>query len=87
MPDRGEFALKSWHPHTFNPDFLARLANGVDILLEYKGADRATDDQTRWKEELGAVWELLDAEKRYFRIVTKANLETVIAELKARGRA
>ena len=31
--------------------------------------------------------EALQALKRFFRIVTKANLETVIAELKARGRA
>jgi type III restriction enzyme len=85
--NRGQFALKGWHPHTFNPDFLAKLTNGVDVLLEYKGADRATDDQTRWKDELGSVWESLDSKKRFFRIVTRANLDTVVAELKAEVRA
>lgn len=85
--DRGQFALHGWHPHNFNPDFLIRLANGVDALLEYKGEKLATADDTHWKDDLGLAWEQLDPKRRYFRIVTKANLSTITAELRQRGRS
>ena len=40
----------------FYPDFVVKLKNGRVLVIEYKGADRATNDDTREKERLGDLW-------------------------------
>ncbi len=80
--DKGGFALKGWHPHSFNPDFLAHLANGVDVLLEYKGEDRATDESSKWKAELGHIWQSLENNARYFKMVTRVSMDATLEELR-----
>ena len=40
----------------FYPDFVARLANGRLMVIEYKGEDRATNDDTRDKDRVGRLW-------------------------------
>jgi len=41
----------------FYPDFIAKLKNGKSLAVEYKGLDRATNDDTKEKERLGQLWE------------------------------
>ncbi len=41
----------------FYPDFVAKLKNGKSLAVEYKGLDRATNDDTKEKERLGQLWE------------------------------
>lgn len=41
----------------FYPDFVIQLKNGKILVVEYKGADRATNDDTKEKERLGKLWE------------------------------
>lgn len=40
----------------FFPDFVAKLKDGRVLVIEYKSADRATNDDTREKERLGDLW-------------------------------
>ncbi|MBV0892774.1 hypothetical protein KTN05_13055 [Paracoccus sp. Z118] len=40
----------------FYPDFVAKLTDGRLFVLEYKGADRATNEDTRNKTQIGACW-------------------------------
>jgi len=40
----------------FYPDFVARLADGRLFVVEYKGADRYSNDDSREKRDIGAVW-------------------------------
>jgi type III restriction enzyme len=40
----------------FYPDFVIQLKNGKIIVLEYKGTDRSTNDDTKEKERLGKLW-------------------------------
>jgi type III restriction enzyme len=40
----------------FYPDFVVRLKSGKTLVVEYKGADRATTDDTKEKERLGKLW-------------------------------
>jgi type III restriction enzyme len=39
--------------HSYEPDFLVRLANGLTLLLEIKGFE---DEQTRAKHEAAKRW-------------------------------
>jgi type III restriction enzyme len=40
----------------FYPDFVARLADGRLMVIEYKGEDRATNDDTKDKDRVGRLW-------------------------------
>lgn len=40
----------------FYPDFVAKLTDGRLFVVEYKGADRATNEDTRNKTQIGACW-------------------------------
>lgn len=40
----------------FYPDFVALLNDGRILVVEYKGEDRATDDDSKEKRKLGKLW-------------------------------
>ena len=40
----------------FYPDFVAELADGRYLVVEYKGADRWSDDDSKEKRALGVLW-------------------------------
>ncbi len=40
----------------FYPDFVAELTDGRILVVEYKGADRYSNDDSREKRDIGAVW-------------------------------
>ena len=39
------------------PDFVARLADGRLLVVEYKGGDRFTSDEEKEKRLVGELWE------------------------------
>ena len=41
----------------FYPDFVCLLNDGRYLVIEYKGADRWSDDDSKEKRELGELWE------------------------------
>ena len=41
----------------FYPDFVVRLKDGHILVVEYKGADRWSDDDSKEKRLIGEVWE------------------------------
>lgn len=41
----------------FYPDFVCKLKNGKYLVVEYKGADRWSDDDSKEKRALGGLWE------------------------------
>ncbi len=40
----------------FYPDFVAKLTDGRILVVEYKGADRWSNDDSREKRRLGELW-------------------------------
>lgn len=40
----------------FYPDFVAQLQDGRVLVIEYKGADRMTTDDTKEKRNIGQLW-------------------------------
>ena len=40
----------------FYPDFVCKLRNGKILVVEYKGADRSSNDDSKEKERLGLLW-------------------------------
>lgn len=58
----------------FYPDFVARLKDGRLFVVEYKGADRYTNDDSREKRDIGAVWAAASGGRCVFLMVTHASV-------------
>lgn len=80
-PDKNGFSLQGYWKAKFNPDLIAFMQSGKVAVLEYKGEDRVTNEDSRYKERLGKDWANLDPERRYFKMVTKDNMQTTLREL------
>lgn len=53
----------------FYPDFVVRLKSGKTLVVEYKGLDRATSDDTREKERLGKLWAARSEGQCFFEMI------------------
>lgn len=50
----------------FYPDFVCKLKDGRLLVVEYKGADRWSNDDSKEKRRLGELWELKSCGKCLF---------------------
>ncbi len=50
----------------FYPDFVCKLKDGRLLVVEYKGADRWSNDDSKEKRRLGELWELKSSGKCLF---------------------
>lgn len=60
----------------FYPDFLALLTDGRVAVIEYKGADRMTTDDTKEKSNIGELWAEKSGGKGVFLMAGKTDIET-----------
>jgi type III restriction enzyme len=56
----------------FYPDFVAELADGRLFALEYKGGDRYSNDDSKEKRDIGAVWAAASEGRCVFVMATDA---------------
>jgi type III restriction enzyme len=54
----------------FYPDFVLQLVDGRIAVIEYKGADRWSNDDSKEKKDIGAVWASISDGKCRFAMVT-----------------
>jgi superfamily II DNA or RNA helicase len=80
-PDKGGFSLQGFWRAKFNPDFVAFTKSGKIAVLEYKGEDRVSNEDSRYKERLGGDWAALDPKNRYFKMATRANMQDTLEEI------
>lgn len=59
----------------FYPDFVALLKDGRVLCVEYKGADRISNDDTKEKRMVGELWAERSNGKCLFRLVGKKDAE------------
>ncbi len=69
----------------FYPDFVCKLKTGKFLVVEYKGLDRATNDDTREKERLGQLWEARSGGECLFLMVKGAGELSKIADAVVKG--
>lgn len=76
--EKEDFYLQGWLPSKFYPDFVAKTKSGHYVLIEYKGEDRLSNDDTAWKKQLGKLWQQLTGNKHHFYLVGKKDVASVI---------
>ncbi|MCL4354844.1 MAG: DEAD/DEAH box helicase family protein [Patescibacteria group bacterium] len=76
------FYIQGWKKGKFYPDFVAVTETGKIIALEWKGEDRVSNEDTKYKEEIAKVWQELGNGKLYFFLVHNENIEEVLTQVK-----
>jgi hypothetical protein len=76
------FYIQGWHRGKFYPDFVAVTKKGNIIVLEWKGEDRISNEDTAYKVEIGKIWEKLGRGKTNFFLVHNRNVEEVLKKIK-----
>ena len=75
------FYFQGWQKNKFYPDFVAVTKKGNIVALEWKGKDRVSNEDTRYKVTLAEEWTKLD-KKLHFFLVHVDNIEEVLNEIK-----
>lgn len=76
------FYIQGWKRNKFYPDFVAVTKKSAIVALEWKGADRVSNEDTEYKVEIGKIWEKLGKGKLYFFLVHTGNVDEVLSEIK-----
>ncbi len=76
------FYIQGWKRGKFYPDFVAVTKKGQIIALEWKGADRVSNEDTAYKIEIGEIWSKLGGGKLHFFLVHNGNVEETLNLLK-----
>lgn len=61
----------------FYPDFVCKLKDGRILVVEYKGGDRWSDDDSKEKRQLGSIWAKKSEGKALFVMPKGDNLEEI----------
>ncbi len=77
-----DFYLQGWQKNKFYPDFVALTKKDNIIVLEWKGEDRISNEDTAYKVALAEAWQNLGKGKLHFFLVHNGNIEQVLNELK-----
>ncbi len=76
------FYILGWKKNKFYPDFVAQTTKGNIVVLEWKGEDRVSNEDTEYKVEIGNKWAELGKGKLHFFLVHNKNIEEVLNNLK-----
>lgn len=76
------FYLQGWQKNKFYPDFIAVTNKGTILTLEWKGEDRISNEDTKYKEIIASIWEQLGNEKLHFFLVHNGNVEEILNKIK-----
>lgn len=80
--EKKDFYLQGWQRNKFYPDFIALTKKGNILLLEWKGEDRISNEDTEYKTELGGIWEKIGKGKLNFFLVHNGNIEKILSKIK-----
>ena len=76
------FYIQGWQKNKFYPDFVAVTKKGSILALEWKGEDRVSSDDTKYKVEIGNIWSKLGGNKLHFFLVHNGNVEEALNKIK-----
>ncbi|MFA6177445.1 MAG: DEAD/DEAH box helicase family protein [Candidatus Paceibacterota bacterium] len=76
-PEQNGFYIQGWMGNKFRPDFIVKTQKGNYFVLEYKGDQLVTNDDSKYKKELGDVWTKIAGEKYHFEMVEKNEINSI----------
>ena len=82
--EKSDFYIQGWQKSRFYPDLIIKTKSNKYVIVEYKGENLLTNDDTKYKKELGCKWAELAGDDYHFYLVSKDNVAqsmTSIAKL------
>lgn len=79
--EKVDFYLQGWKAGKFYPDFIIKTKKGIYVVVEYKGEQLATSEDTKYKVELGNLWEELSKGACKFFLVEKVTMDKILKEI------
>ncbi|MBN1941427.1 MAG: DEAD/DEAH box helicase family protein, partial [Candidatus Diapherotrites archaeon] len=79
--EKKDWYIQGWRKNKFYPDFIAVTKKGTILALEWKGEDRISNEDTKYKLEIGKEWETLGKDKTKFYLVHNDNIDDVLKEI------
>lgn len=76
------FYIQGWRKNKFYPDFVALTKKGNVVVIEWKGMDRVSNEDTKYKVKLGELYSSLGKGKIYFFLAHVENIEEVLNKIK-----
>ncbi|OGN29940.1 MAG: hypothetical protein A3A33_01290 [Candidatus Yanofskybacteria bacterium RIFCSPLOWO2_01_FULL_49_25] len=76
-PIQNGFYIQGWLSDKFRPDFIVKTKVGKYFVLEYKGDQLATNDNSKYKKEIGEMWASISGENVHFRMVEKSEISSI----------
>ncbi len=78
VQDTDGFRLQGFQREGFYPDFIVLTKSGKWWVLEYKGEDRATNEDSEYKDALGRLWAEVCGSEFHFALVTRDTLPPLL---------
>ena len=79
--EKRDWYLQGWQHDRFYPDFIVKTKAGNYVIVEYKGENLLTNEDTIYKKELGEKWTTLAGKKYHFLLAHENNLDDIIKEI------
>jgi restriction endonuclease len=76
-----DFYLQGWKAGKFYPDFIVKTKKGIYVVIEYKGEQLATGENTKYKVEVGKLWESLSKGACKFFLVEVNTVDKILKEI------
>ena len=76
------FYLQGYLKGRFFPDFIVKTKKNNYCIVEYKGEHLLGTPDTKYKKEIGRIWQELGSQNYYFRLVGKEKIDDVIKFIK-----
>ncbi len=76
-----DFYLQGWRAGKFYPDFIVKTKKGLYVVIEYKGEQLATGEDTKYKVEVGKLWESLSKGTCKFYLAEKNTTDNILKEI------
>ena len=54
--EKSDFYIQGWQKSRFYPDLIIKTKSNKYVIVEYKGENLLTNDDTKYKKELGCKW-------------------------------
>lgn len=76
-PEQNGFYIQGWLNNKFRPDFIVKTKKGNYFILEYKGDQLVTNDDSKYKKEIGEIWAKISGNSYYFVMVEKNGINLI----------
>jgi type III restriction enzyme len=80
--EKRDFYIQGWRHDKFYPDFILKTKSGKYIIVEYKGENLLTNDDIKYKKELGLKWASLAGANHEFHLTSESKIDEHMTYIK-----